>query len=256
MPLPHKAPSGTMSSKRQILELLTRDELQMAVDDFGLDVADKRVRDDLIESLTSSRRASLSAILQELPRDRLKDICLDLDLSDAGRDKEAIVARILGEASGDGDKSTSGSSLDGESLYNARMAVGLSQAEVGERIGVSQATVSNWENDRGRPAEDQIRELAEFLDLPRPGQGAARRDGPADEVSAFGVWLSRTRNDANLTVPELANRSEVSAIQIANIEAGRTQNPRKLTRDRLIAALGRPAPEEAIAATEREAEVG
>ena len=87
-----------MSPKRNVLEQLKRDELVAAVDRFELTVADRRVRDDLIEALASSRKTGLPAILEDLSRDRLKEVCRALGLDDSGREKALIVARIAGEA--------------------------------------------------------------------------------------------------------------------------------------------------------------
>jgi type I restriction enzyme M protein len=67
-----------MSRKRAVLEQLKRDELVAALDRFELDVEDRRVRDDLVNTLAGSRRAGLAEILGDLSRDRLKEICREL----------------------------------------------------------------------------------------------------------------------------------------------------------------------------------
>jgi hypothetical protein len=85
-----------MSSKRQILEHLKRDELLTALDAFELSVADRRQRDLLIAALGRSRKAVLPDILTALSRVRLKEICRALDLDDGGRAKADIIDRILG----------------------------------------------------------------------------------------------------------------------------------------------------------------
>ncbi len=82
-----------MPLKRQVLEELKRDELIAAVDRFELPVADKRVRDLLIDALASSRTATLTAILGDLKRARLKELCRALGLDDGGREKAVIVER-------------------------------------------------------------------------------------------------------------------------------------------------------------------
>jgi hypothetical protein len=53
-------------------------------------------KDDLIELLARSKRASFEAVLAELKRDELKEICRAHGLDDAGKEKEPIIARILG----------------------------------------------------------------------------------------------------------------------------------------------------------------
>jgi len=85
-----------MPSKRNVLEQLKRDELLAAVDEFDLEVQDRRVRDQLVDALASSRKASLAEILGELPRTRLKEICLALNLDDYGREKVVLIGRLTG----------------------------------------------------------------------------------------------------------------------------------------------------------------
>ncbi|HYH44063.1 MAG TPA: class I SAM-dependent DNA methyltransferase, partial [Thermoanaerobaculia bacterium] len=85
-----------MPSKRNVLEQLKRDELLAAVDEFDLHVQDRRVRDQLVDALASSRKASLAEILGELPRTRLKEICLALNLDDYGREKAVLIGRLTG----------------------------------------------------------------------------------------------------------------------------------------------------------------
>lgn len=90
-----------MPTKRQVLELLKRDELLAALDAFELDVDDRRQRNLLIDALGRSRNASLSQILTDLPRARLKEICRELGLDDSGRSKAGIAERIVGSKTTD-----------------------------------------------------------------------------------------------------------------------------------------------------------
>jgi type I restriction enzyme M protein len=85
-----------MPSKRVVLEALKRDELLEALDLFELDVADRRVRVQLIDALSGSRKARLAELLAELPRARLKEICRALGLEDFGREKALLIARLTG----------------------------------------------------------------------------------------------------------------------------------------------------------------
>jgi type I restriction enzyme M protein len=85
-----------MPSKRQVLEHLKRDELLAAVDHFELEVGDRRVREQLVDALVSSRKAGLAEILGEMPRTRLKEICRALDVDDSGREKAVLVGRLTG----------------------------------------------------------------------------------------------------------------------------------------------------------------
>jgi hypothetical protein len=64
-----------MSRKRDVLEQLKRDELLAAVDRFDLPVQDRRGKAALVETLAGSRKTGIAAILEDLSRDRLKELC-------------------------------------------------------------------------------------------------------------------------------------------------------------------------------------
>lgn len=86
-----------MPSKRAVLTHLSREELVAIADRFGLAVADRRVKEQLLEAAASSKKATLREVLSELPRARLKALCRALDLDEAGKEKAALVARLAGE---------------------------------------------------------------------------------------------------------------------------------------------------------------
>ena len=85
--------------KRAALSLLTVKRLGGLCDAFELDRAAGARKDDLVELLARSKRAAFEAILGQLKRDELKDICRAHNLDDSGKEKEPIIARILGRAS-------------------------------------------------------------------------------------------------------------------------------------------------------------
>jgi len=85
-----------MPTKRAILEQFSRDELLKVLDSYELSVSDRRIRSDLIQAISSSRRSSIAEILSWLGRERLKEICRGLGIGDGGREKLAIVDRICG----------------------------------------------------------------------------------------------------------------------------------------------------------------
>jgi type I restriction enzyme M protein len=86
-----------MSQKRDVLEQLKRDELVAAADRLDLELQDRRAKGPLVEALAGSRKAGIPAILEDLARDRLKEICRALGLDDSGKEKAVIIARIAGE---------------------------------------------------------------------------------------------------------------------------------------------------------------
>ena len=51
-------------------------------------------------------------------------------------------------------------------LKRLRMAKGLSQANMAERLGVSGPSISGWEKGRARPKEDRLADLANLLGVP------------------------------------------------------------------------------------------
>jgi type I restriction enzyme M protein len=92
-----------MPSKRDVLSHLTREELHTIVESYQLEVADRRVRDQLIDAVASSKRATLAGVLSELPRTRLKELCRAFGLDDSGREKAPLVERLGGGRVPQGD---------------------------------------------------------------------------------------------------------------------------------------------------------
>src|SRR2546421_6149463 len=84
-----------MPTKREVLAVLGRDDLLACLDHYGLEVRDRRVKDDLVDALASTRKARLDEVLPTLPRDSLKAACRALGLDDAGKDKLLLVERLV-----------------------------------------------------------------------------------------------------------------------------------------------------------------
>lgn len=76
-----------------------------------------------------------------------------------------------------------------------------------------------------------------------------------DGGRAFGRWLERAREDAGLSVHELADKAGVSAPAIYNIESGRSSNPRAATQKKLEAALKVSVPAEVLEVAEEGSEI-
>ena len=85
-----------MPSKRTVLLELTVHELRDSADRYKLEGFDRRKKDQLVDALTGSRKARIQEILEDLPRDRLKELCRVFGLSDAGKRKADIAARLAG----------------------------------------------------------------------------------------------------------------------------------------------------------------
>lgn len=53
----------------------------------------------------------------------------------------------------------------GKTIAQLRKEQGWTQAELGEKLGVHQSHVTRWENDRVRPREKTLDQIAEALDV-------------------------------------------------------------------------------------------
>lgn len=116
-----------------------------------------------------------------------------------------------------------------------------------------------WETGRTHPSPSQIAQLRQFLPLPGRSTSTSResdtRAALSEGPAAFGAWLSKTRALRQMTVPELAERSGVSAVAIYNLEGGRTTNPRRQTQASLSKALGQSPPAEVEEQAQQSADI-
>src|ERR1035437_5623918 len=87
-----------MPKKRDVLSSLNRDELSEAIDRFEVTVSDRRVKDQLVEALAASHKATLPTVLEAFSRDRLKELCRTLDLDDGGLEKAVLIERLASSA--------------------------------------------------------------------------------------------------------------------------------------------------------------
>jgi transcriptional regulator with XRE-family HTH domain len=142
-----------------------------------------------------------------------------------------------------------------DELRRERVRVGWSQDDLASRLGVSQPTVSTWENGTSEPRSQNLAALSRLLDIQgvRPAEDASQAEAPT--TSPLGEWLIRVRTRRNMTRRELSEQSGVSEPQIWNIETGKTLNPQAQTRERLTTVLGETPSEETIQVTEDEAAI-
>jgi transcriptional regulator with XRE-family HTH domain len=135
----------------------------------------------------------------------------------------------------------------GKRLRRARLEQGVSQGTLAKKLGVSQPTISNWEQGRAKPDGREVAKLERVLGAfnePTRMKKAGAEEAPATvaEGRAFGDWLRKSREAAELSAHELAEASGVSQVQIYNLETGRSTNPRPATRSRLEKALKATVP--------------
>jgi transcriptional regulator with XRE-family HTH domain len=124
----------------------------------------------------------------------------------------------------------------GDLIRAARKQNALSQKELASKLEVTQGTISNWEIGKAEPDEEQKEKLQSVLGA---DIFSLKQTGQAEESSVLAAWLSKARQEAGLTVGQLAEKSRLSLPTVYNIEAGRAQNPRRRTIDLLEKAVGK-----------------
>ena len=103
-----------MPTKREVLAVLGRDDLLTCLDHVGLEVSDRRVKDDLVEALAASKRARLDEMLTLLSRKSLKGAARALGLDDSGKEKAALVERLAGVRAAKNGAPTNGAAVNPE----------------------------------------------------------------------------------------------------------------------------------------------
>lgn len=145
-----------MSFKRRVLSALGKDALLEIGRDLELDVTTRMGVDELRDALAKSKRAKLDAIVQEsLSRDMLKDICGAVGLDDTGKEKAALVERILA-AGGDTAAHGAGYRID-PAAVRGRKAAESGGALGALRSGLDAVPVKRPTKTKGKTKKDQRR---------------------------------------------------------------------------------------------------
>jgi transcriptional regulator with XRE-family HTH domain len=139
--------------------------------------------------------------------------------------------------------------VTGSEIRARREILGITQAELGRRIGVTQPAISNWEADRVKPRPAEAARLAAAL------AGAASPPETAEPKKDYGAWVADRRSATRLTRAELAQRAGISQVQVYNIEVGKTVNPREQTRRAIESALAATPPAVITSAVKDEVEI-
>jgi type I restriction enzyme M protein len=92
--------------RRAALATLSRDRLSSLTEHFGLEVEDRRVLDQHVDALVRARSLDFAEVLGILKREELQGICDALELDRSGKEKDVLVARILGDAAAPAVKAT------------------------------------------------------------------------------------------------------------------------------------------------------
>jgi len=85
-----------MTSKRQILEVLTRSRLLDVARSFDIAGLTGRPKAEVVAALVRSRAIDIEGLLDALKRAELKAACRAVQLDDGGRSKAELIARLLG----------------------------------------------------------------------------------------------------------------------------------------------------------------
>lgn len=134
----------------------------------------------------------------------------------------------------------------GERVRRTRVLNGLTQADLGAKFGVTQATICNWETGKIAPNKAQKQKLSEILGRLTAEQKIENDESPAsDGLAPLSLWLAKSRIESKLSVLELAGLAGISSQAIYNIESGKILNPREDTVKRLEKALGKSISKEA-----------
>jgi len=121
-----------------------------------------------------------------------------------------------------GRPSTRPRTVFGERLRAARETLGLSQAQVAEKFGISQASYGAWERDPVALRPDQIEKLTEILNISvdelfgKEEKNGRRSSGPVGKARRLFEAVSklpRSQQQHVLTVVEAFVEKKVAAAQ-------------------------------------------
>lgn len=96
----------------------------------------------------------------------------------------------------------------GERLARARLAAGLTQREVADRIGVKESTIGKWESGETSPRGHRVSKLAGMLGVSISwilmGRGVEPARGAATDIERIRLELDSVRAHLDDVVNELA----------------------------------------------------
>lgn len=133
-------------------------------------------------------------------------------------------------------------------ILKNRKSVGLTQAQLAEKLGVSQPQISFWESGDSEPSDEMLQKISITLGVELPkGISAAGFD--------LASWLRAGREKTGLSQAQFAEKIGVSPLTIYFIERGDTKSPHASTLERIQKILGK-LPGEITEETKEEATVG
>ena len=110
--------------------------------------------------------AEAAVALGEITWTGVKLFGCQFDHSVAAELLEQAVSRVLRQEQAENTSMSQTVDTFGARLQRLRMAKGLHQVDIAERLGVTAVAISNWESDRSQPRQHRIAELAKILGVP------------------------------------------------------------------------------------------
>lgn len=115
-------------------------------------------------------------------------------------------------------------------IKESRETANITQAQLAEKIGVTQPYVSQWEHGTSRPSQSIIEKISAVLGAEVPSVSAE---------FDLKTWLVKRRNELNLSRKQLAEKAGISDLTVYFIETGKTESPQQDTLQRLEKVLGK-----------------
>lgn len=100
----------------------------------------------------------------------------------------------------------------GENIKQIREARNLTQAELAYKIGKNQRTISNWENGVRDPSSDNIRRIADALNI-APSEIIGHNSAPTDNTFDYAV-------DNNDMSPDIIRGDTLTVSKVSQIKDG------------------------------------
>ena len=124
-----------MPTKRDILSELSTKDLQDYANYYALEVADHRVKAQLLDALVGCEAAPIEEILGDWYRDDLKALCRTFDIDDSGKKKADLIARLTAST-----EAVEGESTQGREPRRARGRTPKEQGKAATQAGANGAT--------------------------------------------------------------------------------------------------------------------
>ncbi len=103
----------------------------------------------------------------------------------------------------------------GERIRETRKSRGLTQRELGERLGLSYQSIAQWENDLRKPKFETIQKIADAL-----GVSVSYLSGIENDTSLTSYLIKDARERAGMTTEDLAQKSGIPVSLLEDYERG------------------------------------